>query len=66
MDKASIIGDAVSYMHELQAQANMLKDEVEGLETSLLVSKSYEGSNENLKNVEFNSLSICKKIIQVF
>ncbi|ESW04331.1 hypothetical protein PHAVU_011G086200 [Phaseolus vulgaris] len=66
MDKASIIGDAVSYMHELQAQANMLKDEVEGLETSLLVSKSYEGSNENLKNVEFNSLSICKKIIQMY
>ncbi|KAL2984246.1 hypothetical protein AAZX31_12G077400 [Glycine max] len=40
MDKASIIGDAVSYMHELQAQANMLKAEVQGLETSLLDNRS--------------------------
>ncbi|TKY67153.1 Transcription factor FER IRON DEFICIENCY-INDUCED TRANSCRIPTION FACTOR [Spatholobus suberectus] len=66
MDKASIIGDAVSYVHELQAQAKMLKAEVEGLETSLLVSKNYQGSIENPVKVQFtnNSRSICKKIIQ--
>ncbi|CAJ1979228.1 unnamed protein product [Sphenostylis stenocarpa] len=67
MDKASIIGDAVSYTHELQTQASMLKAEVEGLETSLLVSKSYQGSIENLMKVEFtnNNLSVRKKIIQI-
>jgi len=68
MDKASIIGDAVSYMHELQAQANMLKSEVEALETSLLVSENYQGSIENPVKDDFtnNILSIRKKIIQVF
>lgn len=67
MDKASIIGDAVSYMHELQAQANMLKAEVEALETSLLLSKNYQGSVENPMKDELtnNILSIRKKIIQV-
>ncbi|KAG2397518.1 hypothetical protein LR48_Vigan08g146100 [Vigna angularis] len=67
MDKASIIGDAVSYMHELQAQANMLKAEVEALETSLLLSKNYQGSVENPMKDEFtnNILSIRKKIIQM-
>ncbi|QCD88123.1 transcription factor MYC2 [Vigna unguiculata] len=67
MDKASIIGDAVSYMHELQAQANMLKSEVEALETSLLVSENYQGSIENPVKDDFtnNILSIRKKIIQM-
>ncbi|XP_020215425.1 transcription factor FER-LIKE IRON DEFICIENCY-INDUCED TRANSCRIPTION FACTOR [Cajanus cajan] len=67
MDKASIIGDAVSYMHELQAQAKMLKAEVQGLETSLMVSKSYQGSIENPMKVQFinNIRAISKKINQM-
>ena len=63
MDKASIIGDAVSYMHELQAQASMLKAEVEGLETSSVNSKNYQGLIENPMRVQ---LITNKKIIQVF
>ncbi|KAG4974383.1 hypothetical protein AAZX31_11G167500 [Glycine max] len=62
MDKASIIGDAVSYMHELQAQASMLKAEVEGLETSSLNSKNYQGLIENPMRVQ---LITNKKIIQM-
>jgi hypothetical protein len=67
MDKASIIGDAVSYMCELQSQAKKLKAEVAGLETSLAMSKTYQGSIENNKKIQFNGNngSICKKIIQV-
>ncbi|XP_020231017.1 transcription factor FER-LIKE IRON DEFICIENCY-INDUCED TRANSCRIPTION FACTOR [Cajanus cajan] len=67
MDKASIIGDAVSYVHELQAQARKLKAEVAGLEASLLMSENYQGSINNPKNVQVarNSHPICKKIMQV-
>ncbi|KAJ1388993.1 hypothetical protein SESBI_38675 [Sesbania bispinosa] len=67
MDKASIIGDAVSYVHDLQAQAKKLKAEVAGLEASLLVSENYQGSINNLINVQptHNSRPICKKIMQV-
>ncbi|KAK2380202.1 hypothetical protein P8452_36500 [Trifolium repens] len=67
MDKASIIGDAVSYMCELQSQAKKLKAEVAGLETSLAMSKNYQGSIENHKKIQFNGNngSICKKIIQM-
>jgi len=67
MDKASIIGDAVSYMHELQSQAKKLKAEVAGLEASLAVSKTHQGSIENPKKIQFtnNNGSICKKIVQV-
>ncbi|XP_027343943.1 transcription factor FER-LIKE IRON DEFICIENCY-INDUCED TRANSCRIPTION FACTOR [Abrus precatorius] len=67
MDKASIIGDAVAYVHQLQAQAKKLKAEVAGLEASLLVSEKYQGSINNLKNVKgtHNSHPTCKKIMQV-
>ncbi|KAK7402103.1 hypothetical protein VNO78_14102 [Psophocarpus tetragonolobus] len=67
MDKASIIGDAVSYVHDLQAQARKLKAEVAGLEASLLVSENYQGSINNPKNVHVtrNSHPIYKKIMQV-
>ncbi|KAK7257654.1 hypothetical protein RIF29_31787 [Crotalaria pallida] len=64
MDKASIIGDAVSYVHELQAQANKLKAEVSGLEESLLVSENYHGSIQN-PITSINYVPICKKIIQM-
>nr|AFK38772.1 unknown [Lotus japonicus] len=68
MDKASIIGDAVSYVHDLQAQAKKLKAEVAGLEASLLVSENYQGSiNNRIKNVQVtnNNNPISKKIMQV-
>lgn len=68
MDKASIIGDAVSYVHDLQAQAKKLKAEVAGLEASLLVSENYQGSiNNPIKNVQVtnNNNPISKKIMQV-
>ncbi|CAL5200694.1 unnamed protein product [Lathyrus oleraceus] len=64
MDKASIIGDAVSYVHDLQAQSRKLKAEVSGLEVSLSVSENYQGSINNTINV-IQSHPICKKIIQV-
>lgn len=67
MDKASIIGDAVSYVHDLQAHARKLKAEVAGLEASLIVSENYQGSLNNPKNVQVtrNCHPICKKIMQV-
>lgn len=68
MDKASIIGDAASYVNELQSQAKKLKAEVAGLEASLAISKNYQGSIENpIKDIQFtdNNGSICKKIVQV-
>lgn len=69
MDKASIIGDAVSYLCEIQSQAKRLKIEVAGLEASfsLLVSENYQGSIDNPIKVQFthNRRSICKKIVQV-
>ncbi|CAJ1955859.1 unnamed protein product [Sphenostylis stenocarpa] len=67
MDKASIIGDAVAYVHDLQAQTRKLKAEVAGLEASLLVSENYQGSINNPNNVQVarNSHPICKKIMQL-
>lgn len=68
MDKASIVGDAVSYVQKLQEQAKKLKAEIEGLETSLMASENYQGSSvENLKNFQDNLINypICKKIMQV-
>ncbi|XP_004506077.1 transcription factor FER-LIKE IRON DEFICIENCY-INDUCED TRANSCRIPTION FACTOR [Cicer arietinum] len=67
MDKASIIGDAVTYMYELKSQSKKLKSEVAGLEASLAVSKSHQGSIESSKKIQFsnNNGSICKKIVQM-
>ncbi|KAJ7947886.1 FER-like iron deficiency-induced transcription factor [Quillaja saponaria] len=51
MDKASIVGDAVLYVKDLQAQAKKLKAEIAGLEASVLGSEKYpritRKSNEN-------------------
>ncbi|XP_058753379.1 transcription factor FER-LIKE IRON DEFICIENCY-INDUCED TRANSCRIPTION FACTOR-like [Vicia villosa] len=67
MDKASIIGDAVSYMQELQSQAKKLKAEVSGLEASLAASKTHQGSIENHKKIQFNdnTSSTCKNIVEM-
>ena len=68
MDKASIIGDAVSYVHALQAQGKKLKAEVAGLEASLLMSENYQGSIDDHIRVQVtrNSHPISKKIMQVY
>lgn len=67
MDKASIVGDAVLYVQELQKQAKKLKAEIAGLESSLTQGERHQGSVENLKKIHLarNYLSICKKILQV-
>ncbi|CAL0321954.1 unnamed protein product [Lupinus luteus] len=69
MDKASIIGDAVEYVHKLQAQANKLKAEIAGLETSTLVYESYQGSSsiDNPLNilVTNDNHPISKMIMQI-
>ncbi|CAL0321953.1 unnamed protein product [Lupinus luteus] len=67
MDKACVIGDAVQYVHDLQAKANKLKDEVSRQETSLLMSENYQGSiNKHIKvHTTHNSYPICEKIMQL-
>ncbi|XP_011015019.1 PREDICTED: transcription factor FER-LIKE IRON DEFICIENCY-INDUCED TRANSCRIPTION FACTOR isoform X1 [Populus euphratica] len=67
MDKASIIGDAVLYVQELQMQANKLKADIASLESSLIGSDRYQGSNRNPKNPQntSNNHPIRKKIIKM-
>ncbi|KAK3205893.1 hypothetical protein Dsin_019939 [Dipteronia sinensis] len=68
MDKASIVGDAVLYVQELQRQAKKLKTDIGGLEASLASSQRYQESIESKRrNTQvFSPISnrpICKKII---
>ncbi|KAF3582989.1 hypothetical protein DY000_02030409 [Brassica cretica] len=42
MDKASIVGDAVAYVQELQSQAKKLKADIAGLEASLTSTGGYQ------------------------
>ncbi|KAJ4725010.1 transcription factor FER-LIKE IRON DEFICIENCY-INDUCED TRANSCRIPTION FACTOR [Melia azedarach] len=65
MDKASIIGDAVLYVQDLQMKAKKLKAEIAGLEASLTGSQKYQQSIENTRKtqVRSNNQSICKKIL---
>lgn len=68
MDKASIVGDAVLYVQELQKQAKKLKSEIAGLESS----SSFKGvKKDKLKPKKMiNASSFCpsptmKKILKV-
>ncbi|KAK2643466.1 hypothetical protein Ddye_025229 [Dipteronia dyeriana] len=68
MDKASIVGDAVLYVQELQRQTKKLKTEICGLEASLASSERYQESIESKRrnNQVFSPIGnrpICKKII---
>lgn len=65
MDKASIVGDAVLYVQELQSRAKQLKSEIAGLEASLVGSERYQGSIESPKKVQVlqNNYQVSKKII---
>lgn len=71
MDKASIVGDAVLYVQDLQKQAKKLKAEIESLEASLPGADDHEGyqdgSTENpSKNKVTNNINLVSKgIIQV-
>ncbi|XVE79372.1 hypothetical protein DITRI_Ditri14bG0053200 [Diplodiscus trichospermus] len=66
MDKASIIGDAVLYVQDLQILAKKLKAEIAGLEASLTGSGRYQEPIDNPVKIRVarNSLPICKKILQ--
>ncbi|MBA0690788.1 hypothetical protein Goari_008446 [Gossypium aridum] len=68
MDKASIIGDAVLYVQDLQMQAKKLKAEIAGLEATLAGSERYQQSIENpvkIRVARSNSHPVCKKIMQL-
>ncbi|XP_022753793.1 transcription factor FER-LIKE IRON DEFICIENCY-INDUCED TRANSCRIPTION FACTOR-like [Durio zibethinus] len=67
MDKASIIGDAVLYVQDLQIQAKKLKAEIAGLEASLAGSERYLEPIDNPVKIRVarNSHPICKKILQL-
>ncbi|KDO60281.1 hypothetical protein CISIN_1g042465mg [Citrus sinensis] len=65
MDKASLVGDAVSYVQELQTTAKNLKAEIADLEASSGSSENWNESIENTKNtqIQSNSTNSRKKII---
>lgn len=68
MDKASIVGDAVLYVQELQSQAKKLKSDIAGLEASLNTTGGYqEPALDAQKTQTFRGINplVSKKIIQV-
>lgn len=68
MDKASIVGDAVLYVQELQSQAKKLKSDIAGLEASLNSTGGYqEPVPDAQKTQPFRGINppVSKKIIQV-
>ncbi|XVF46774.1 hypothetical protein PTKIN_Ptkin03bG0055500 [Pterospermum kingtungense] len=68
MDKASIIGDAVLYVQDLQIQATKLKAEIAGLQASLAGSEMYQESIDHKPvkiGITRQNHPICKKILQL-
>ena len=66
MDKASIVGDAVLYVQELQSQAKKLKADIAGLEASLNSTGGYqEPAPDAHKTRRGLNPPVSKKIIQV-
>ncbi|KAK3443875.1 hypothetical protein EUGRSUZ_B03931 [Eucalyptus grandis] len=69
MDKASIVGDAVLYMQELQTQAKKLKAEIASLEASWAGTglKTYQAQNETTKRIQAANSNhpVCRKILQM-
>ncbi|XP_042486559.1 transcription factor FER-LIKE IRON DEFICIENCY-INDUCED TRANSCRIPTION FACTOR-like [Macadamia integrifolia] len=68
MDKASIVGDAVQYVQELQMEAKKLKTEISGLESSLKGGvERLQGLVDKPKKIpdfDKNHLS-CRKIVEM-
>ncbi|KAJ0259024.1 Myc-type [Hirschfeldia incana] len=66
MDKASIVGDAVAYVQELQSQAKKLKADIAGLEASLNSTEGYQEPSPDAHKTRrgFNP-PVSKKIIQM-
>lgn len=69
MDKASIIGDAVSSVQELQMQARKIKAEIAGLEVSLSAARQFQSPVENQKQPNnvgpYQEHRVCRSILQV-
>ncbi|XP_058199962.1 transcription factor FER-LIKE IRON DEFICIENCY-INDUCED TRANSCRIPTION FACTOR-like [Rhododendron vialii] len=68
MDKASIVGDALLYLQDLQTQAKKLRSEIAGLESSLGGrEKNQRGIAGNQKNTQYTNTDhpICKNIFQL-
>lgn len=72
MDKASIIGDAVLYVEEMQMQAKKLKAEISDLEAPLdgprkLHTISKQNNNNNNRSLQTSNPnhSYCNNITQV-
>ena len=69
MDKASIVGDAVLYVQQLQMQAKKLKAEIAGLESSMVLGgeRYNNGLVENPKKIQVgrSHSPMCGKIFQV-
>ncbi|KAJ4978422.1 hypothetical protein NE237_009202 [Protea cynaroides] len=67
MDTASIVGDAVEYVKDLQREARNLKEEIAGLRSSLKgegISQDM-GNNPNKAQAGEKKLPVCKKIVQM-
>lgn len=66
MDKASIVGDAVMFVQQLQKQAKKLRAEIAGLESSLKGGpEQFHGSTDQTHVVGIKKQSIFRKIVQV-
>ncbi|KAJ4971539.1 hypothetical protein NE237_004638 [Protea cynaroides] len=64
MDKASIVGDAVLYVQEMQMEAKKLKAEIAGLESSLKAGVEKLQEPKKIPAVDKKDLS-CRKIVQM-
>lgn len=74
MDKASIVGDAVTYVQDLQRHAKKLRAEIEGLESSKMGNHStlkatFENEDQkakfNIARDHYKKPNILMKIFQV-
>lgn len=66
MDKASIVGDAVLYVQELQRQTKKLKTEIASLESSSLAGESLYNNTLDSGVSHISNEPVQKKIMQVW
>ncbi|XP_010689160.2 transcription factor FER-LIKE IRON DEFICIENCY-INDUCED TRANSCRIPTION FACTOR [Beta vulgaris subsp. vulgaris] len=67
MDKASIVGDAVLYVQDLQMQSKKLRSQIDGLENSLIAAERCQGFGDtpNKNSSQNHFLPVCKMIMQM-